>query len=712
MKIFKKINLLLGFLAISFISFAQTSLPTSFDFNSATPPNGWTLNLNVVAGNTTYTTGSDGNPSCRLDGAGEYVQIFFADVPGPLTFYMKGTATSVPAFTGKFSLLESVDGTNWDTLTNYTTMNAAFTLYTISNINSASRYVRFYYTTKVSGSNVALDQVNLAPAPAGPVEINIKYNSTDVINNSEVVIGTTASSTFTLENNGSSGSLDIANTTLTGANASDFSFANIPASVAFGATANFTVNFNPTGADGTKKAILTIYNNDTDENPYIINLYGIKGQYATEPSSQPTNLNFTSVKSYSLTVGFSDASTAPDSYIVLKKINSAVTEIPVDGVSYTIGDYIGNAQVVYVGDAGTFKPSGIIANNIYHFSAFSFNGPHGFENYLTTTPLNGNTASSGNMMGTYYSSINSQSSTFIQDLHNLINPHTQIYYSNYAPTIISEFYARDTTNGQKVVTCVYSGFNSVYSEPFYWANSTVDGDLSREHTFCASWMPSNGDVNAIEYSDLYNIYPTEFDNANSKRSNNPLGVVANATSTYLGCKYGTDANGNTVFEPRNEHKGDAARAMFHMIMCYNGTGGAWKLPTNQNQDILKTWNTQDPVSNHEIARNDYVNSKQTNRNPFIDHPEWANLIDFYTVSLVGTEENNINNNVLVYPNPSNGIVNIVCDGMQIENIQVTDILGQIVLNKNNANSIELNKGLYFVHVFTNKGEAVKRVVIN
>ena len=712
MKITKKINLFLGFIALCSISFAQTSLPTSFDFNSSTPPNGWNLSLNVVAGNTTYATGSDGNPACRLDGTGEFVELFFSDAPGELNFYMKGTATSVPAFTGKFSVLESINGSSWDTVTNYTAMNAAFTLYTINTINTASRYIRFYYTQKVTGSNVALDQVSLDQAPAGNVEINIKHNSEDVINNSTVIIGTTATSTFTIENNGSSSDLTIANTLLSGPDASDFSFANMPTAIPFGTSQNFTINFNPSGNDGTKTAILTIYNNDTDEDPYIINLYGIKGQYATEPTTQPVNMAFTLVKSYSLTVGFEESTPISDSYIVLKKLNSAVTETPVDGNSYTIGDYIGSAQVVYVGNAGTFKPSNIIANTNYYFAAFSFNGPEGFENYNTTSALSSNVTSSDNMMGNYYSSLNPQNVTFIQDLHNLINPHTQIYYSNYAPTIINEFYARDTTNGQKVVTCVYSGFNSVYSEPFYWANTTIDGDLSREHTFCASWMPSNGDQNVPEYSDLYNLYPTEFDHANSTRSNHPLGVVANTTTTYLGCKIGTDANGNTVFEPRDEHKGDAARAMFYMITCYNGSSGNWNLPSNQNQDILKTWNTQDPVSNHEIARNDYVNSKQTNRNPFIDHPEWANLIDFYTLTLVGTENNDIDNSLVIYPNPSNGIIYFMNNNLIIETIKITDALGRTIAQQNNTEPVSLEKGMYFFHIYTNNGETVKKVIIN
>jgi len=85
--------------------------------------------------------------------------------------------------------------------------------------------------------------------------------------------------------------------------------------------------------------------------------------------------------------------------------------------------------------------------------------------------------------------------------------------------------------------------------------------------------------------------------------------------------------GNFVFEPRDEHKGNAARAIFYMCAAYNGvTGNAWVLPNpvsafvnySQEQDVLKKWHWQDPVDEKEIARNDYIESLQNNRNPFID----------------------------------------------------------------------------------------------
>ena len=43
--------------------------------------------------------------------------------------------------------------------------------------------------------------------------------------------------------------------------------------------------------------------------------------------------------------------------------------------------------------------------------------------------------------------------------------------------------------------------------------------------------------------------------------------------------------------------------------------------------VLLQWNTEDPVSAFEMRRNDLIHSNwQGNRNPFIDHPEWAAAI--------------------------------------------------------------------------------------
>lgn len=381
-----------------------------------------------------------------------------------------------------------------------------------------------------------------------------------------------------------------------------------------------------------------------------------KSVYAVEPTAQPINMTFSNVKSFAYQVSFTAATPPAESYIVLRKTgNPFTTEAPADGNSYLKGSYIGNAQVVYVGSAASFTPSFVTAGTTYYFRAFSFNGSSGDENYLTANPLQDTVITLTNMMGTYYDGINSMNPNFMNLLHNKIYPHTALDYGDYDEYLISNFESRDTvasSQSRKVVTCAYSGYKYVYAGTFSWL------PLSREHIFCQSWMPQ--DV-VPQTSDYHNLIPTQQDNVNSLRSNHPLGNVVNITTQFLEAKLGKDAGGKTVFEPRDRQKGDDARAIFYMLICYNGAAGLeWNLPVSpekQDEGILKQWHLEDPPDSWEIARNDYIYSVQGNRNPFIDHPEWVDLFDFSNMVYVGIKDhNNQSVNVTVFPNPAKNIV--------------------------------------------------------
>lgn len=237
----------------------------------------------------------------------------------------------------------------------------------------------------------------------------------------------------------------------------------------------------------------------------------------------------------------------------------------------------------------------------------------------------------------YYTGINPNSPAFIADLEARIRtPYTRIDYGQFDETNVANFASRDTSGGQRVVTCAYSGYNYVYTAPFAWT------PFSREHTWCQSWMPANG-TSTPQYSDQHHLFPVHQNNANSRRSNHPLGNVSAVSYQFGEGKLGTNALGQTVYEPRSIHKGDAARALLYMCVRYDGIDGlSWnfdwlnntKLPNltipeaPQDLTTLIEWHIQDPPDKWEVERNNYIESIQKNRNPFIDHPEWVSLIDF------------------------------------------------------------------------------------
>lgn len=219
-------------------------------------------------------------------------------------------------------------------------------------------------------------------------------------------------------------------------------------------------------------------------------------------------------------------------------------------------------------------------------------------------------------------------------LHNIIDDHTVIDYSNLWP----HFQNTDKTSGNKVWD-IYSAV-AVGSPAYQYnfgsdqcGNYSNEGDCyNREHSFPKSWF---NDVAPMD-SDLFHIYPTD-GFVNGMRSNLPYGEVSSATNTSTnGSKTGSNTypgyNG-TVFEPIDEFKGDLARTYFYMMTRYMDVCSSWTTDMMTGGDLspwaesmLLAWHLSDTVSQKEIDRNNAVHDVQNNRNPFIDHPEWVEYI--------------------------------------------------------------------------------------
>ncbi|MGY8931331.1 MAG: endonuclease [Flavobacteriales bacterium] len=711
----KKIILIwvLTFFTISLYS--QAILPTAWSFPTVNLPTGWT-----ESGTNFYTASGNTPPAMKFDGTGDYLIINVNSNPGDLTYYLTGNGFSG----GTFTVEESDLGSVWTTLTTHSSPpNASYTMFT-DTPQSTTRFIRFIYTNKVSG-NIGLDDVSINIGAATPVqEINVKQGSSPIVSGSTYIINSAVSmlntTIFLIENLGILDTLNIISATLSGTNLADFSIVSFPTNIAAADSGNLILNFTPSAA-GTRLAVLNIASNDLDEPNYIINLFGIGGALASEPLQQATNLTFSNTKTYSLNASFNPTDSV-DGYLVLRKKGSPITALPLDGSVYQRGDIIGDAQVVYSSNTTTISPNNIVAETDYYFAVFSYNGPNSFRNYLTNSPLIGDIITPNSMMPiSYYNNINTSSPSFMNDLHGLTNPHQMQYYSYYDDLMIAFFESRDTTLDRRVVTCVYSGENKIYSEPFDFSAT----GYSREHTYCHSWMPTNPAQNLPEYSDFHHLFPSNLNSANILRSNNPLGEVVNVTTSFLGCKSGTNSNGQVVFEPRDEHKGDAARAIMYQAICYTSiNGNSWALPSNQDQMILKNWHFQDPPDNWEIARNDFIYSIQNNRNPFIDSINYVCFVDFSNMSydpsacIPSSTQELLNRGFITYPNPSKDHLNLFVDATTISSYQITDYLGRIIVSKeiNNQKIVKVNVsklkiGLYSVNVVTPLGKAQKTIMI-
>ena len=704
-------------LLLSIVAYSQATLPTSWSFDDSSLPNGWT-----ESGTGFYTGSGNTPPAMKFWNTGNYLIINVNSNPGDITYFLTGNSFSG----GIFTLEESDFGTSWTALRTHTDPPGGNYIMFTDTPQSSTRYIRFFYTEKVTG-NIGIDDVSVAVGAASPeAEINVTQSGETVVSGNTYVVNSPVSvpisTTFMIENIGTASTLNISSNNIIGANESDFTVISAPTSIAAGTSADLVLEFTP-NASGTRNAQLIISRDDEDEPSYVINLYCIGGDLATEPSAA----DFTDITNVGNTTYSLNANLFPISdggYLVLRKKGSAVTSSPSDGFVYQRGDIIGDAQVVQ-SSYETFQyeivPNNIIAGTTYHFAIFAYNGPDNFRNYNMTPYLWNYTTPATMLQPGYYDNLNTASPSFMNDLHALVNPHQQQYYSYYGNLMILNFETRDTTLNRRVVTCVYSGENKIYSEPFSWSST----GYSREHTYCHSWMPTNPATNLPEYSDYHHLFPSNLNSANILRSNHPLGEVINETTSFLACKSGTNSSGQTVFEPRDEHKGNAVRAIMYQALCYNSVGGNnWALPSSQDQMTLKQWHFQDPPDNWEIARNDYIESLQGNRNPIIDSIDYVCFVNFSNMTydasscLPSSIQELLNNGLIIYPNPAKGKLNLHVDATTISSYQIIDLLGRVVLSSdvNNlklvkANIASLKSGSYLVKVQTPFGTAQRSIVV-
>lgn len=323
----------------------------------------------------------------------------------------------------------------------------------------------------------------------------------------------------------------------------------------------------------------------------------------------------------------------------------------------------------------------------------------------------------------YYDSASGLNSTELQQaLHEIIKNHDASTYGE----LWSHFQQTDKKANGKVWD-IYSdvpGGNPPYQFTFITdqcGNYSQEGDCyNREHSFPSSWFDGNYPM----YSDLYQIYPTD-GWVNNKRSNFPYGEVGNASWTSLnGSKVGNcnvAGYSGVVFEPIDAYKGDLARMHFYMATRYLGEDGNWPGSESVNGSQMKPWaltmlyewHQNDPVSQKEINRNNAIYQIQNNRNPFVDHPEFADLIWFYTT--IDNEKDYTTPSFTIFPNPAVDFVNLKANSTVtdlIYNITITDQTGRVIVQTQSSGeqiskiNIEgLAKGFYFLTVCKDKNQS-------
>lgn len=192
-------------------------------------------------------------------------------------------------------------------------------------------------------------------------------------------------------------------------------------------------------------------------------------------------------------------------------------------------------------------------------------------------------------------------------------------------------FADQDPNDSDNVVLLYTGRSVFKNQNGSGDQANIDEFWNREHV----WPQARGFTSESQpgHTDIHHLRATQY-SINNKRGNLDFaagGTLVGDTEN----KSSTDS-----WEPRDAVKGDVARIALYMDVRYEV--GEANMPdlvlvddvknTSDNSvsqmgklcDLL-AWHAQDPVDEIERARNNTVYEYQGNRNPFIDHPEWASV---------------------------------------------------------------------------------------
>lgn len=230
----------------------------------------------------------------------------------------------------------------------------------------------------------------------------------------------------------------------------------------------------------------------------------------------------------------------------------------------------------------------------------------------------------------------------LESLHDMIASHTILTYDQVRADRAQVDFRSDGTLWDMYSNCTF--YSSDYCNNSNATTTTECDCYNREHSLPKSWWGSSTDEPM--YTDLHHVISTDAA-SNSHRGADAYGEVSGTPdwSNSLGSKQGntttyTGGGYRKVFEPADMYKGDFARIYFYMITCYNDKnfaqgGQGYRMFTYSGSkadftpaalNLLLKWHRADPVSEKELLRNNAVEEKQGNRNPFVDDPELVEYI--------------------------------------------------------------------------------------
>ncbi len=261
----------------------------------------------------------------------------------------------------------------------------------------------------------------------------------------------------------------------------------------------------------------------------------------------------------------------------------------------------------------------------------------------------------------YYATADASSTASLRaTLHEIIDDHTRFPYTDDVVQDtwdVLKLADEDPLDTARVL--------DIYRNTPYAKAAGGNAFYNREHTWPNSLgFPIDGPQNSA-YTDTHMLMLSDIGH-NAARGNLPFGTCASGEAFTTIQYFGQGGPGHDnlrcggFWQVWDALRGNVARAILYMDIRYEGgTHGVTGFPepdlrltdnaalitqSGGNASIaymgllatLLAWHDQDPPDEREVLRNGIVQSFQGNRNPFVDHPEWADCL-YRSVCSASTE---------------------------------------------------------------------------
>lgn len=270
------------------------------------------------------------------------------------------------------------------------------------------------------------------------------------------------------------------------------------------------------------------------------------------------------------------------------------------------------------------------------------------------------------------------------------------------------------SNDNGFIECFYSGLRQVHAEGL---EISFPEPFNTEHVVPQFLFDGEEPMR----SDIHILQPT-FQDWNNLRSNYQFRELDDVTETdqwiYLNQSTESIPSSNIelyseyVFggwEPREESKGDVARAFMYFFTMYP----QFDMEDYIDTSILCQWHEEDTISAYELQRNESIEFYQGNVNPYISNPWWANMAygcDVEVPPVINAAFENILD-IGIYPNPSNGRIQLELPTAGVFPLyaELTGMDGRSfgtreIMDRRSTLTYDVPNGSYFLVILNGNGE--------